>query len=327
MAQCLLGIGSNLGDRGQQLQQATALVAGDPRIRLVSASDWYRTDPIGGPAAQPEFFNAALHIETALEPGALLACLQEIEHRLDRRRTVRWGPRTIDLDLLLYDDRICSSAALTIPHPRMHVRRFVIEPAAQIAPAWVHPLLGWTLAQLCQHLSDPLTYVAVVGSSADVRGRFVDDLVAQRGGVRLDIDVPTHLGRSATSAIEWLQRGAAMLDRRHWPATALVISDGGFEWGATVAAGGLTADQRETLERQVAAVREKAIVPKLTIWLAELPLPPHDTGAARPPLDRGSSGPWLHLALDDPETALAEALAAIDGLTSVPRRIERPAAH
>ncbi len=107
----------------------------------------YETLPVGGPD-QPVFFNAAVEVETALDPLSLLRMCCAIETDMGRERNVRWGPRTIDIDILLYDRQILAGEELTIPHPLMQVRAFVMHPLADIAPDIVHPVIGKTAAEI-----------------------------------------------------------------------------------------------------------------------------------------------------------------------------------
>lgn len=145
---CLIGLGSNLGDREQNLRQGLALLAEHPEVTLVAVSSFHATQPVGGPAGQGEFLNAAARVETGLSARALLALLHEIEARLQRERTIRWGPRTLDLDLLLYGDQIIDAPDIQVPHPLAHQRGFVLAPACEIAGEMRHPTLGKTLAEL-----------------------------------------------------------------------------------------------------------------------------------------------------------------------------------
>lgn len=151
MALVYIALGSNLGKRLATLERATRQLVEGGNFILVDKSPYYETDPIG-PQDQPPFINSVLQLQTDLPPRELLQRLQDIERRLGRQRGVQWGPRTIDLDILLYDDIIVKEETLEIPHPRMHRRRFVLEPLCDIAPEVIHPLLGKTAIELLKGL-------------------------------------------------------------------------------------------------------------------------------------------------------------------------------
>jgi 2-amino-4-hydroxy-6-hydroxymethyldihydropteridine diphosphokinase len=150
-----IALGSNLGDRELNLLRAIAEIGKLPDAKIKAVSGFYDTQPVG-PAGQDNFLNCALLLETSLTPHQLLAELQLIETDVfKRKRTVRWGPRTMDLDILFFDDLIIAEDALTIPHPRLHERRFVLAPLAEIAPGLVHPQSGKTIAKLLRGLKSP----------------------------------------------------------------------------------------------------------------------------------------------------------------------------
>ncbi len=142
-----VGLGSNLGDREQAIRRALAQLGKLPGTRLRRVSSLYDTDPVGV-MDQPAFLNAVAELESELEPAEILWHLMLIESRLGRRREQRWGPRTIDLDLLLHGDRIIVSDELVIPHPEMHHRGFVLLPMAELAPRLVHPTEQRTMRDL-----------------------------------------------------------------------------------------------------------------------------------------------------------------------------------
>lgn len=145
-----IGLGANLGDREATLRKALAHLASREDIAIVLVSSFIETEPLGGPPGQPLYLNGAAALRTSLSARGLLAALLAVEHELGRRRTAgeRNAPRPVDLDLLLYDEQIVDEADLTVPHPRMHERLFVLQPLAEVAPLAVHARLGKTVRQL-----------------------------------------------------------------------------------------------------------------------------------------------------------------------------------
>ncbi|MFA5176772.1 MAG: 2-amino-4-hydroxy-6-hydroxymethyldihydropteridine diphosphokinase [Candidatus Omnitrophota bacterium] len=129
---CYLGAGSNVGNRRRNIKQAVSRISLLENTELLKESAFMQTAPVGGPAGQPKFLNAALKIRTGLAPLKLLKELKSIEKELGRKKGRRNGPRTIDLDILLYGDRVIRAKKLAIPHPRMFVRDFVIRPLSEI---------------------------------------------------------------------------------------------------------------------------------------------------------------------------------------------------
>ena len=143
-----IALGANLGDRSATIGRAVEMLNATPGVRVRKTSALVENPAVGGPPGSPMFLNGAAEIETSLSARDLLARLLEIEQTLGRQRLRKWDPRTIDLDLLLYGDRVIQEPELTVPHPRMHERAFVLDPLAQIAPDAIHPRLGKTIRQL-----------------------------------------------------------------------------------------------------------------------------------------------------------------------------------
>lgn len=148
MARVFLGVGSNLGDRLANLSRAVQRLGETAGVRVVQMATIYETQPVGGPP-QEDFLNTVVEIDTGLPPRELLAALKRLEAQLGRTPSrERWEPRVIDLDILLYEDRVVREPDLVIPHALMHTRRFVLEPLAQLAPQVVHPVLRKTVSAL-----------------------------------------------------------------------------------------------------------------------------------------------------------------------------------
>ncbi len=161
-----IALGGNLGDseqilseavqslgqnRGQNPDQSVDSSGCETVIRVVARSHLYKTAPIGPP--QPDYLNACILIETSLTPRALMRRLLAVENQFGRVRHERWGARSLDLDLLLFGDQIIDLPGLSVPHPRLHERAFVLVPLIDIAPQWIHPIFGKTISQLLNELS------------------------------------------------------------------------------------------------------------------------------------------------------------------------------
>lgn len=147
-----LSIGSNMGNREEHLQTALQRLQRERTIRGIRVSDWIETEPYGY-LEQASFLNAAVELETIESPDSLLKILQKIETEGGRERTIHWGPRTIDLDIVLFGDVIMQTETLTIPHREMHLREFVLRPLAQLAPWVSHPVYHKTVSELWEQMS------------------------------------------------------------------------------------------------------------------------------------------------------------------------------
>ncbi len=147
-----IAFGSNLGDRHATLAGAYAALTGDPAIHSLKASRLFETAPVGGPGGQGRFLNIVLAVETTHSAHALLARCMTVEQQFRRERKIRWDARTLDIDILLYGNEIIATADLEIPHPRMHLRRFVMVPLADVAPDAIHPVLRESVKDLLARL-------------------------------------------------------------------------------------------------------------------------------------------------------------------------------
>lgn len=169
-----IALGSNLGEPLEQLRSAVRVLAATPGIQVLACSPWYRTTPVGPP--QPDYWNGCLIARVQLSPWALLRTLQAIEVQFGRQRQQHWGARTLDLDLLLYGDRIIATRELTLPHPRLAERPFVLVPFAAIAPHWQHPLLGDTIQTLRERVGNE----GIIGVLSDGAGETTFATVGDR---------------------------------------------------------------------------------------------------------------------------------------------------
>ena len=151
-----IGFGSNVGDRVDWCDRAVTLLSLLPHSRLQGVSLLYETEPVRDQIDPGEgwFLNGVVQLETNITPRSLLSTLQEIERALDRDEDNRSGPRTIDLDILFYGKHVIKEPGLTIPHPRLHQRRFVLMPMNELDPLWVHPTLNQSMAQLLTDAKD-----------------------------------------------------------------------------------------------------------------------------------------------------------------------------
>jgi 2-amino-4-hydroxy-6-hydroxymethyldihydropteridine diphosphokinase len=335
MSLCLIALGSNLGDRVATLDAAVRRLGEIPGIAVLKSSRWHETAPVGGPAGQGKFLNGAVLLETSLSPEELLAALRRVETDCGRGRDVHWGPRTLDLDLLLYDDLVYATADLAIPHPRMAWRRFVLQPAAEVAPEMVHPTSGWTVGQLLEHLDSSPPYLAI----ADIPGRATSALARQVAAAldaRLLVDEVTPRWLSALSLdpsggaaklpLEFLDHvGPRLTGDAAQRSERFTVSDFWFDQAEAYAAALIANDELPAFRRRQAAYGN-VMRPRLTVvwdhppWLSSIA-----PAAARGPLDlirqaivshaaRPGHGPVLWLNNDDEASAVAKVLAAVESM-------------
>ena len=158
MSIAYIGFGSNIGDRLAHIQNAIHALSETDGIILQKISSLYKTDPVGY-EAQAQFLNGVAAIQTSLSPLSLLHTLKDIETAIGRKHRIRWGPREIDLDILIYGDLCVQTEKLIIPHPEMHLRGFVLVPLAEIAPDLVHPVFQKSIQTLLNRFEDSKSVV------------------------------------------------------------------------------------------------------------------------------------------------------------------------
>lgn len=156
-----IGLGSNMGDKLANLKKAIEGLGKIQGTKVLTVSSLYKTEPVGG-VEQDWFVNVVAEVETGLTPRELLNALLSIEKNLGRVRDIKWGPRIIDLDVLLYDDLVMDEEGLSIPHPYLHKRAFVLVPLAEIAPKVMHPKLKKTMSELMHGIQDN-KYIEKIG--------------------------------------------------------------------------------------------------------------------------------------------------------------------
>jgi 2-amino-4-hydroxy-6-hydroxymethyldihydropteridine diphosphokinase len=351
MSVCLIGLGSNQGERQATLEAAIAELRQNSRITISAVSTWHETEPIGGPSGQSRFLNGVVKAETALDPHELLAFLRQIENHLGRRRTERWASRTIDLDLLLYDELVLSTPTLVLPHPRMAWRRFVLEPAAEVAGHMLHPTTRWTIARLLEHLHHAPPYIAITGAIAAGKTQLAERL-AEAISARLIREQPDWAGLDEFYAdpaghawqieLTFLHQRVHLLDlstmqnpRQQDNTSGWIVSDFWFDQSAAFAKAWLSEKQRSLYLEQFEQLRRDVMRPKLIVHL-DLPpdrliarvrhrgracerlLTEEQLGRIRQAVleqvDGSDVGPVLHAVGDDPEAIFTEVLAAVRGM-------------
>lgn len=293
MPRALLGLGANLGDGRAQLDAATDALAQHVGIQLIAHSAWRETRPIGGPANQPRYVNGAALLETSLAPHALWREMSDIETSAGRERHERWGPRTLDLDLLLYDEQVIDDAVLTVPHPRLALRRFVLEPAAEIAATMRHPVLDRTLGELAHHVAVTRSYAAIIGRSSVARR----ELAAQIAQLMQAVVVEFPENGSAPAQLRAMAASAQPAQASSW-LVAASWSEQSFLMGT------------QPLDRHV----ELSLLQRLLIAVQD--------GASRldtrpwPTALRQRVGPIVYVEGGDPAVAAEQAVLAMQGLSN-----------
>jgi 2-amino-4-hydroxy-6-hydroxymethyldihydropteridine diphosphokinase len=166
MVQAVIALGGNLGDVGQTFDRAMVRALEHPEVQSVQSAERFRSVAMGAEAGDA-FVNSAWVVETTLEPLALLDLLQQIENELGRTRDVRWGPRTLDLDVIFYGKDVIELPRLVVPHPHCWYRQFVLAPVASLLPEFIHPIIGLTMRQLSERLVSKPFRLGIGGKPAD----------------------------------------------------------------------------------------------------------------------------------------------------------------
>jgi 2-amino-4-hydroxy-6-hydroxymethyldihydropteridine diphosphokinase len=213
MSRCCLGLGGNLGDVSRTFSRAVVELK-DRAGAILAVSHVFRTVPVGT-SAGAAYLNAAAVIETKLAPEPLLDCLQRIESQLGRTRDVRWGPRTIDLDLLLYEDVVLHDDRLDVPHPGCLYRRFVLDPLSEIAGDWRHPETGLTVGEMRSRLLRRPLPVAVAGGSQARRESLIEEIGRRLPDVRI-VEWETPAENGGHGLIRWPCAPEAGGDQEAW---------------------------------------------------------------------------------------------------------------
>ena len=315
MATSLIAFGANLGNRSDSLDRASQRLSEHPQVELTARSQPHQTKPVGGPPGQEDFLNAALLINTTLSPHQLLKLLQEVEAELGRERVKRWGQRTIDLDLLLYDSLILSDEHLQVPHPHMSFRRFVLEPAAEIAATLVHPQNGWTIQQLLNHLESTGNYVALVGPPGCGKTNMVNRVSERLSGQPL-LTPPAPGVTTNESELKFIeQRVAILASFKTSEPTGFAISDFWLPQSVAYLAYHHDAETTGSLPAHVRQTFSAALQPKLRVLIDVTPDDPEGIQQRLRELAlQPQQGPLLHLATADPEVLLQEVEAAIQSM-------------
>jgi 2-amino-4-hydroxy-6-hydroxymethyldihydropteridine diphosphokinase len=277
----LIGLGANLGDRHRALATAVAQLKTTPGVRVGAVSRILETEAVGGPPAQPRYLNGAAVIQTELEPGELLRVLQAIETRLGRERAAHWGPRCIDLDLLLYGDVRRATPDLTLPHPAMAHRRFVLEPAAEIAAGMVHAELGQSVGALWRRLRETLPYIAVAGPIGAGKSRLAADLAQAISGRLIaepldDAVLAAYYAEPSAWALrveaDFLANRVGLLRQATWQFPSRpAVSDFWLEQSLAFASVSLSASDYARFETACSEARREVVLPRLVIVLSAPP--------------------------------------------------------
>lgn len=281
-----IALGSNLGDRSAYIDNALKLLDEKSGIEVVRSSKSYETAPLGS-VDQPEFINAAAELRTDLASANLLEQLVEVENALGRERTGKWGPRTIDLDMLLYGDEIINTEKLAVPHPQMHLRSFVLRGLCELDEELKHPLLNVTMGELLSRLNggnfamnpDRAQLVSVAGLIG-VGKTTLGEKLAQRFGAELlrePYDTNPFISREYAgqadpalySELYFLTARTEQLHRKRLPKGKVIFSDYLFDKMPVYAEVFLSRRQRTVFDNLYGPCAQSVARPKLVIYLKD----------------------------------------------------------
>jgi 2-amino-4-hydroxy-6-hydroxymethyldihydropteridine diphosphokinase len=278
-----IGLGSNLGDSENNLRAALSVLDTHPFIAVEKISSFYTTAPLG--PAQADFVNAVVQVRTSLAPGELLQALHLVEHDLGRRRGEHWGPRTIDLDILLYSELTVDEPGLTVPHPQMHLRSFVLKGLCELAGDFVHPRLDCTLQELHDRLNgrdfslcpERPQLVSIAGTIGVGKTTLAAGLVERLGGKMLNekydenpylADVYAgHTELALDSELFFLSSSAAQLRKDRLKPGKRYVSDYVFDKALIYASGWLSETDLQIYRKHYESIMEGIGVPVLVIYL------------------------------------------------------------
>lgn len=310
MDRCLISLGANIGNPLETIRTAAELL----RSRLAGTqseyrlSRYFRTPPVGGPSGQPPFVNAVVAVHTELTAHEVWQAIREVESELGRQRDRRWEARRIDLDILLYGELRIWSPQLKIPHPRMCMRRFILVPALDVAPAWIDPVSGWSIAQLAAALQTGPGNLLLISDDKERHAAWLPEIAQQ---TRAEV-IPLEANLTAPSA-RWLCL-ASMVEMRQLTETAgqlplaklvmFLTSPTGHSGPPAPASDWEVQHQRLAESLQLAPPQLSAIQPSAI------------QSNAKPPLQLPPtlSGPRYLLSGDDRSWAIHEIVSALEAM-------------
>lgn len=279
-----IGLGGNAGDRQGNINQVLAAFEACPSVLSVRASSFYETTALG-PVDQPLFLNGVVEIQTSFSHRQLFEWLQKTEQNLGRQKAEHWGPRTIDLDLLLYDDAIIHEPDLTIPHSQLHLRSFVLKGLCELCPNGVHPALERTFSKLAKRLgggdywlnSEKPRLISIAGNigvgKTTLAAGLVERLGAKLIGEKYD-DNPyladVYAGKielALDSELFFLSSSASQLSKDRMTAGQVYVNDYVFEKAHIYASGWLEADDLAKYEKHFDSIFECVVSPVLVIYM------------------------------------------------------------